>query len=52
VIRVIGAAELFLTLKNQGVTMLITSHDLDFVSAVADRIIVLNDAAVIKALYN
>ena len=28
--------------------MLIASHDLDFVSAVADRIIVLNDAAVIK----
>ena len=41
-------AELFLTLKNQGVTMLIASHDLDFVSAVADRIIVLNDAAVFK----
>jgi polar amino acid transport system ATP-binding protein len=43
-----NVAELFLTLKNQGVTMLIASHDLDFVSAVADRIIVLNDAAVLK----
>ena len=43
-----NVAELFLTLKNQGVTMLIASHDLDFVSAVADRIIVLNDAAVFK----
>jgi polar amino acid transport system ATP-binding protein len=43
-----NVAELFLTLKNQGVTMLIASHDLNFVSAVADRIIVLNDAAVLK----
>lgn len=43
-----NVAELFLTLKNQGVTMLIASHDLEFISAVADRIIVLNDAAVLK----
>lgn len=43
-----NVAELFLNLKSQGVTMLIASHDLDFVSAVADRIIVLNDATVLK----
>ena len=43
-----SVAELFTNLKDQGVTMLIASHDLDFVSAVADRIIVLNDASVVK----
>ncbi len=43
-----NVVELFLNLKAQGVTMLIASHDLDFVGAVADRIIVLNDAAVFK----
>ncbi len=45
-----NVAELFKTLKNQGVTMLIASHDLDFVSAVADRVIVLSDATIIKDL--
>jgi polar amino acid transport system ATP-binding protein len=43
-----NVAELFLNLKSQGVTMLIASHDLDFVGAVADRVIVLNDAAVFR----
>jgi polar amino acid transport system ATP-binding protein len=43
-----NVAELFKNLKNQGVTMLIASHDLDFVSAVADRIIVLNNAVIVK----
>ncbi len=43
-----NVAELFLNLKSQGVTMLIASHDLDFVGTVADRIIVLNDASVLK----
>jgi polar amino acid transport system ATP-binding protein len=43
-----SVAELFLNLKAQGVTMLIASHDLDFVGAVADRIIVLNEAAVLR----
>lgn len=43
-----NVAELFLNLKVQGVTMLIASHDLDFVNAVADRIIVLNNASVLK----
>lgn len=43
-----NVAELFINLKNQGVTMLIASHDLDFVSAVSDRIIVLNNAAIVK----
>ena len=41
-----NVAELFTNLKKQGVTMLIASHDLDFVNTVADRIIVLNNAAV------
>jgi len=40
--------QLFLHLKAQGVTMLIASHDLDFVGAVADRIIVLKDATVFR----
>ena len=43
-----NVAELFTNLKKQGVTMLIASHDLDFVNTVADRIIVLNNAAVHK----
>ncbi len=43
-----NVAELFTILKNQGVTMLIASHDLDFISSVAERIIVLNNAAVHK----
>lgn len=43
-----NVAELFLNLKSQGVTMLIASHDLDFVGAVADRVIVLNDAEVLQ----
>lgn len=43
-----NVAELFLNLKSQGVTMLIASHDLDFVGAVADRVILLTDAAVHK----
>lgn len=43
-----NVAELFLNLKSQGVTMLIASHDLDFVGSVADRVIVLNDARVVK----
>ena len=43
-----NVAELFLNLKAQGVTMLIASHDLDFVSVVADRIIVLSDGALLK----
>lgn len=45
-----NVAELFTILKNQGVTMLIASHDLDFVSTIADRIIVLNNAIVHKDL--
>jgi len=45
-----SVADLFLDLKNQGVAMLIASHDLDFVSAVADRIIVLNFGEIIKDL--
>lgn len=40
--------ELFHTLKMQGVTMLVASHDLEFVEATADRIIVLNHSLVIK----
>ena len=43
-----NVAELFTILKNQGVTMLIASHDLDFISIVAERIIVLNNATVHK----
>ena len=43
-----NVAELFTILKNQGVTMLIASHDLDFISSVAERIIVLNNANVHK----
>lgn len=45
-----NVAELFLNLKSHGVTMLISSHDLDFVSKVADRIIVLNDSKICKDL--
>lgn len=43
-----NVAELFTILKSQGVTMLIASHDLDFVGTIADRIIVLNNATVHK----
>lgn len=45
-----NVAELFLNLKSQGVTMLISSHDLDFVSKVADRVIVINDSKICKNL--
>lgn len=43
-----NVADLFLKLKAQGVSMLIASHDLEFLSAVADRIIVLNNASLVK----
>jgi polar amino acid transport system ATP-binding protein len=43
-----NVAELFTILKRQGVTMLIASHDLDFIDTIAERIIVLNNATVYK----
>lgn len=43
-----AVAQLFQSLKASGVTILLTSHDLNFVSLVAERILVLKD----KKLFN
>lgn len=43
-----NVAELFTILKSQGVTMLIASHDLDFIGTISERIIVLNNATMHK----
>jgi polar amino acid transport system ATP-binding protein len=43
-----NVAELFTILKSQGVTMLIASHDLDFIGTISERIIVINNATMHK----
>lgn len=43
-----AVAQIFKALQTNGVTILLTSHDLDFISMVAERILVLKN----KTLFN